>query len=139
MSRFKDPGAMAFMAGSNLFRPAEGKGRQRASAEASKWDTSVLMFSTPGTKDYSGLAGNTGVSIGDHEIDGTPVLFFQRAPILRLFRPDILSPDGLWGGAGRFPSRKTTLTYDFYYSRNDYTGGRRSAMECLGKIGSISI
>ena len=82
----------------------------------------------PQTKDYSGLTGNTSVSVGFLRLTAFR-LFFSRSPQFSAYSGRTFFLQTIFGvGLARALSKRCSLYYDFFYDRNNYpatdiTGG----------------
>ena len=86
-----------------------------------------------GAKDYSGVVGDTSVSIGIMRFTAIRASF-SRGPQFSAYSGLTYYLETVYGiGLARSLSRRISLTYDFYYGRNVYPGGVTPSGEILEK------
>lgn len=133
VSRFKDARSYGVYGGVEFLPSTEGQGETTGVSGRINLGYRRLDVLGHGAKDYSGLTGNTGVSIGIMRFTAIRA-FFSRGPQFSVYSGLTYYLQTIYGvGLARSLSRKTTLTYDFYYGRNEYPGGVTIGGEAFGK------
>ena len=124
VSRFKDSRSYGISGGAEFLPPAAGYEGQtsgiRGSINIGYQSFNVL---DPLQKDYSGLSGNTAVSIGIMKLTALRAFFF-RGPQFSVYSSQTYYLQTFYGaGLVRSLARHVLFAYDFYYGRDDYSGG----------------
>ncbi len=133
ISGFKDARSYGVYGGIEFLPPAEGQGQTTGFRGRINLGYRHLDVLSHGAKDYSGLGGNTDVSIGIMRFTAIRA-FFSRGPQFSAYSGLTYYLQTVYGvGLARSLSRKTTLTYDLYYGRNEYAGGVTIGGEAFGK------
>jgi hypothetical protein len=133
ISHFKDARSYGVYGGVEFLPSAEGQGQTTGVSGSINLGYKRLDVLGHGAKDYSGLAGNTGVSIGIMRFTAIRA-FFSRGPQFSAYSGLSYYLQTIYGvGLARSLSRKTALTYDFYYGRNEYPGGEMIGGKVSGK------
>jgi hypothetical protein len=132
ISGFKDARSYGLYGGVEFLPSAEGQGQ--TTGVSGRINLGYRRFDVlgHGAKDYSGLVGNTDVSIDIMRFTAIRA-FFSRGPQFSAYSGLIYYLQTVYGvGLARSLSRKTTLTYDFSYGRNEYKGGETIGDEVSG-------
>jgi hypothetical protein len=133
ISGFKDAKSYGVYGGVEFLPSTEGQGETTGLSGRINLGYKRLDVLGHGAKDYAGLVGNTGVSIGIMRFTAIRA-FFSRGPQFSVYSGLTYYLQTIYGaGMARSLSRKTTLTYDFYYGRNEYKAGETVGGEPLGK------
>jgi len=123
ISGFKDARSYGLYGGVEFLPSIEGQGQTTGVSGSINLGYKHLDVLGHGAKDYSGLVGNTGVSIGILRFTSIRA-FFSRGPQFSVYSGVTYYLQTIYGlGLARSLSRKTTLTYDFYYGQNEYKAG----------------
>jgi len=132
ISGFKDARSYGISGGVEFLPSAEGKGKTTGISGRINLGYKRFDVLGHGTKDYLGLAGNTGISIGITRLTAIRA-FFSRGPQFSAYSGLTYYLQTIYGvGLARSLSRKTTLTYDFSYGRNEYKAGETIGGEVAG-------
>jgi len=132
ISGFKDARSYGVYGGIEFLPSKEGGGQTAGISGRINLGYTRFDILGQGTKDYLGLAGDTGISIGITRLTAIRA-FFSRGPQFSVYSGLTYYLQTIYGiGLARSLSRKTTLTYDFSYGRNEYKGGETIGDEVSG-------
>jgi len=132
-SRYKDAKSYGVYAGVEFLPSTEGQ--SATSGISGRINLGYTRFDIlgGGAKDYSGLAGDSSVSIGIMRFTAIRA-FFSRGPQFSAYSGLTYYLQTVYGvGLARSLSRRTSLIYDFYYGQNEYKGGENIGDEISGK------
>jgi hypothetical protein len=132
ISGFKDARSYGVYGGVEFLPSTEGGGQTTGVSGRINLGYKRLDVLGHGAKDYSGLSGNTSISIGIMRFTAIRV-FFSRSPQFSAYSGLTYYLQTVYGvGLARSLSRKTTLTYDFSYGQNEYKGEETIGDEVSG-------
>ncbi|MGA2531506.1 MAG: outer membrane beta-barrel protein [Candidatus Aminicenantales bacterium] len=123
-SNFKNSRTYGVYGGVEFLAPAAGFEGLTAGLRGSiNIGYQYLDILDPLQKDFSGLSGNTGVSLGIMKLTALHV-FFSIGPQFSAYSGQTYYLQTFYGvGVTRSLSRKISFSYDFYYSQNKYPAG----------------
>jgi hypothetical protein len=124
VARFKNSRSYSIYGGVE-FLPPEGGFEGQTSGVRGRVNLGYKNFDIldPQQKDFTGLVGNTGISIGIMKLTAVQA-FFSRGPQFSVSSGLSSYLQTTYGaGLARSLTRKILFTYDFSYSRNDYPSG----------------
>jgi hypothetical protein len=124
VSRFRDCRSYGVYAGVGFLPPAGGlEGQASGTRGSARLGYMRLNILDPLRKDYSGLAGDIGVSLRIIKLTALR-LFFSRGPRFSVYSDQAYYVQTAYGaGLGRSLSKRVLFTYDLAYGRNDYPSG----------------
>jgi len=132
IAHFRDARSYGIYGGIEFLPTAEGGGQTAGIRGRINLGYRRLDVLSHGAKDYSGVVGNTSVSIGIMRFTAIRA-FFSRGPQFSAYSGLAYYLQTVYGiGLSRSLSRRTALTYDFYYGRNEYKGGEAIGDEVSG-------
>jgi len=133
VSGFKDSRSYGISAGVEFLPSAEAGGGSTGVRGSINLGYERFDGLSHGAKDYSGVVGDTSVSIGIMRFTAIRASF-SRGPQFSAYSGLTYYLETVYGiGLARSLSRRISLTYDFYYGRNVYPGGVTPSGEILEK------
>jgi hypothetical protein len=123
VSRFKDSRSYGIYGGVEFLPSPEGQGPTNGVQGTLNLGFKRFNFLDPQTKDYSGLVGNTSVSIGVFKLTSVRAFFSRDVQFSAYSSVAYYIMTNYGGGIFRMLSRRSRVEYDLFFGHGNYSSG----------------